>query len=78
MDSADDVRHARRAFILEHHPDRGGDPQYFIVGLERLSRLPGPEDRIRVVIRPSPSWRGRLAVIGRRVMRRHARPARVR
>ena len=28
---------ARRAFIREHHPDRGGDPQVFITGLQQLT-----------------------------------------
>lgn len=79
MDSADDARNARRAFIREHHPDRGGDTQFFIAGLERLSRHLGPEDSgIRVFIRRPPSWRGRIVAIGRRVVRRPEGPVRVR
>lgn len=27
----------RRAFIRAHHPDRGGDPQVFIDGLQQLT-----------------------------------------
>jgi hypothetical protein len=79
MDSADDARRARRAFIRAYHPDRGGDTQYFIAGLDHLSRQLEPNDDypIRVVIRPSPSWRGRLIAVGRRVVRRRAGPPRV-
>lgn len=28
-----DVRRAFRRFVLEHHPDRGGDPDVFRVGV---------------------------------------------
>jgi hypothetical protein len=44
--SPDDA--ARRAewrqFVLEHHPDRGGDPEVFAAGLAayRAGRRPGP------------------------------------
>jgi hypothetical protein len=78
MTTADDHRGARRAFIREHHPDRGGDTQYFIAGLERLSSGSGPTaGGVRVVIRPAPSWRGRIIAVKRRVLRR-AGPPRVR
>jgi hypothetical protein len=79
MDSADDARRARRAFIRAYHPDRGGNTQYFIAGLERLSRQLEPiaEDPIRVFIRPALSWRGRLIAVGRRVVRRRVGPPRV-
>jgi len=78
MNTANEARRARRAFIREHHPDRGGDPQYFIVGLERLSSGPGQEDRVRVVIRRSPPWPGRIVAAGRRLLRRGTEPPRVR
>jgi hypothetical protein len=79
MNIAEDARRARRAFIREHHPDRGGDPQCFIAGLERFSAPLGRRDsKVRVVIRPTPSWRGRIVTAGRRVVRREAGPPRVR
>lgn len=31
-----DERAAFRAFVREHHPDRGGDPAAFVDGLARL------------------------------------------
>jgi hypothetical protein len=66
MKIADDPRRARRAFIREHHPDRGGDAQDFIAGLERLSSgLGAKAGGVRVVIRPSPSWRGRIVAVRR-------------
>ncbi len=33
-------RAAYRAFIRDHHPDRGGDPEYFVAGLARLRAGP--------------------------------------
>ncbi len=35
-------RRRRRAFVLAHHPDRGGDPDTFIAGLLALRRGVGP------------------------------------
>jgi hypothetical protein len=38
-------RAAFRAFVREHHPDRGGDPAVFVAGLARLRSAqagPGP------------------------------------
>jgi hypothetical protein len=29
-------RSAFRAFVREHHPDRGGDPEVFVAGLARF------------------------------------------
>ena len=42
MTVADDpqLRAERRAFIRDHHPDRGGDPDEFIAGLHRLAYSP--------------------------------------
>lgn len=31
-----DERAAFRAFVREHHPDRGGDPEAFVAGLARF------------------------------------------
>jgi hypothetical protein len=39
-------RSAFRAFVREHHPDRGGDPEVFVAGLARFAdgaRPPAPE-----------------------------------
>lgn len=43
-------RAAYRAFVREHHPDRGGDPEFFVTGLARFrtgESSPGanPSDR---------------------------------
>jgi hypothetical protein len=42
-------RAAFRAFVREHHPDRGGDPEVFAAGLARFGTrapaLPDPEPR---------------------------------
>ncbi len=32
----DQERAAFRAFVREHHPDRGGDPDFFVAGLARF------------------------------------------
>jgi hypothetical protein len=42
-------RAAYRAFVREHHPDRGGDPEVFVAGLARFRDPPGPAsgDRVR-------------------------------
>ncbi|MFB9383226.1 hypothetical protein ACFFTK_08755 [Pseudonocardia petroleophila] len=37
-----------RAFVRDHHPDRGGDPEFFVAGLARLRAgraAPPPDDR---------------------------------
>jgi len=38
-------RAAFRAFVREHHPDRGGDPAAFAAGLARFGRGAGPGGR---------------------------------
>ena len=42
-------RAAFRAFVREHHPDRGGDPEVFVAGLARFGvgvrpPVPPPDD----------------------------------
>jgi hypothetical protein len=39
-------RAAYRAFVREHHPDRGGDPDVFVAGLARFraEQQPDPLD----------------------------------
>lgn len=34
-------RAAYRAFVRDHHPDRGGDPEVFVAGLARFRAGPG-------------------------------------
>jgi hypothetical protein len=33
-DKVHEVQHRRREFIRTHHPDRGGDPDAFVAGLQ--------------------------------------------
>ena len=51
-------RAAFRAFVREHHPDRGGDPEVFMTGLARFDSAPGatPPDERR--------YDGRVQVVG--------------
>jgi hypothetical protein len=37
-------RAAYRAFVREHHPDRGGDPDVFVAGLARFRAGASPPD----------------------------------
>lgn len=59
-DATEDDRAARRAYIRDHHPDRGGDPDEFVAGLRRWDggrrTPPGDRDDRRepIVIRRSP------------------------
>jgi hypothetical protein len=74
--SEDDRRQARRAFVREHHPDRGGDPGAFVEGLARFEVADEFGDSQIVVYR-----RRRLRVAGTltwRVLRWRRRPSRVR
>ena len=43
-DSAQRRRAEYRAFVREHHPDRGGDPEVFVAGLARFRE--GPVDDV--------------------------------
>ncbi|HEY5152160.1 MAG TPA: hypothetical protein VIJ23_20580 [Mycobacterium sp.] len=61
-----DERAARRAFIRDHHPDRGGDPQAFITGLQRLT----PATRVPPGTEPVLAYRTRRFRPARR-LRRH-------
>lgn len=38
-----DERAAFRAFVREHHPDRGGDPAVFVAGMARFRGGPAQE-----------------------------------
>jgi len=70
----------RRAFIREHHPDRGGDPGAFIAGLRALDAQreqgSGPLPEV-VVVRRRP-WLVRKATAVVRHLRYGPRPSRVR
>jgi hypothetical protein len=70
----------RRAFIREHHPDRGGDPDAFIAGLRALDaereQASGPLPEITVVRRRP--WLVREAIAVARRLRHGPRPPRVR
>jgi hypothetical protein len=51
----DEERAAYRAFVRENHPDRGGDPDAFVAGLERFKA--GDDGRFDApieVVRPLP------------------------
>ena len=37
-------RAAYRAFVRDHHPDRGGDPAVFTAGLDRFRSPPADDD----------------------------------
>ena len=49
-----DERRRRRAFALAHHPDRGGDPETFITGIDALGKgsSADPDDAPSVYRRP--------------------------
>jgi hypothetical protein len=70
----------RRAFIREHHPDRGGDPRAFIAGLRTLDAERGrgsaPLPAVLVVRRRT--WIARAASAAARRLRYGPRPSRVR
>ncbi|MCE3555275.1 hypothetical protein LWC33_27970 [Pseudonocardia sp. RS11V-5] len=75
-------RAAYRAFVRDHHPDRGGDPEAFVEGLTRLraarAARPGeaPDDRrydAPVEIVPDLPLAVRIVVAAIRTARRRAR-----
>jgi hypothetical protein len=70
----------RRAFIREHHPDRGGDPGAFIAGLRALDAESeaGSEPPPAVVVVRRRPWAVRKATAAVRRLRYGPRPARVR
>lgn len=48
-------RAAYRAFVREHHPDRGGDPEVFVAGLARFRGPPDPAPAEVVPALPLPT-----------------------
>ena len=84
---APEQRSAFRAFVRDHHPDRGGDPEAFAAGLELFraaspgepGRPPGPDGPVHAgeLVRPDGPLpfpvRVGVALI-RTWQRRHERP----
>ena len=70
----------RRAFIRDHHPDRGGDPGAFIAGLRTLDaeREQGSGPLPEVVVVRRRAWLVRKATVIVRRLRYGPRPSRVR
>jgi hypothetical protein len=70
----------RRAFIREHHPDRGGDPGAFIAGLRDLDadHQPGSGALPPVVVVRRRAWLVRQASAAVRRFRCGPTPPRVR
>lgn len=69
----------RRAFIRDHHPDRGGDPDAFIAGLRSLGqeRSRGSEPPPRITFVRRRPWLARKATAVVRRLRHEPRPPRV-
>lgn len=72
-----DERAAYRAFVREHHPDRGGDPDAFVEGLARFRAgppHPDPDDARYdapvEIVTPLP-LPARVAIALIRTLRRH-------
>lgn len=77
---AREIRRRRRDFIRAHHPDRGGDTDFFAAGLcaidaGREQALGQPPKVVIIKCRP---WLIRLAVVAARRVRYGPRPPRVR
>ena len=78
--SDQELRAAFRRFARAHHPDRGGDPSTFQVGLEAYERLTSPTARSQgaeLVFHRRPRGLGVLTAGWRSRRRRRQRPARV-
>ncbi|WP_181779665.1 hypothetical protein [Pseudonocardia pini] len=67
-------RAAFRAFVREHHPDRGGDPEVFAAGMARFREPPAdPRFDAPVVFVPTPPLPVRIVVAAIRTARRRSR-----
>jgi hypothetical protein len=64
----DELRRARRRFVRDNHPDRGGDPVAFACGLAAFDRGARPTGTVSVHRRP-----GVPALLVRRLSRRWRR-----
>jgi len=76
---AREIRRRRREFIRAHHPDLGGDADFFVAGLRTFGtggdQDPGPLPRV-VIVRRNP-WLSSLAIAAARRLRYGPRPPRV-
>lgn len=77
---AREVRSLRRQFIRAHHPDRGGDVDFFMAGLRAFDtgRVQGAGQLPRVVIVKRGPWLIRFGLTTARRIRYGPRPPRVR
>ena len=77
---ARETRRRRREFIRAHHPDRGGDRDFFVAGLRAFDaeyeQAPGPLPRV-IVVKRRP-WPVRPVIAAARRVRYGPRPPRVR
>ena len=80
-DADKERRRQRRDYIRAHHPDRGGDPGQFVIGLAALDRSDVPPADVhrlpRVHVVPTVAWPVSLITALRRRVRRSKRPRRV-
>lgn len=77
---AREIRRRRRDFIRAHHPDRGGDTDFFTAGLRAFNtgREQRPGQLPRVVIIKRRPWLIRPVIAAVRRVRYGPRPPRVR
>jgi hypothetical protein len=77
---ARESRRRRREFIRAHHPDRGGDADFFTAGLRAFDTggEPDPGQLPKVVIIKRRPWPVRLVTVAARRVRYGPRPPRVR
>ena len=54
-----EMRAQYRAFVRDHHPDRGGDPDFFVAGLVRFRA--GPAGAVPAV--DDPRWDAPVEVV---------------
>lgn len=66
-------RAAYRAFVREHHPDRGGDPEVFVAGLARFRGPPDPAPDDPADVVPALPLPTRVVVALIRTVRHHRR-----
>ncbi|MBN9107882.1 MAG: hypothetical protein J0I34_03775 [Pseudonocardia sp.] len=66
-------RAAYRAFVREHHPDRGGDPDAFVAGLAAMRARPESDVEDDVVFVRDVPLPTRIAIALLRTVRRHRR-----
>lgn len=67
-------RRSRREYIRTHHPDAGGDPADFVIGLANFDSRPTP----RVFVTKSHPWPVTIVTGLAQRIRRSRRPPRVR